>query len=126
MSYLREFVDEYLGRKYATGLRDEPEEKYANGLVIRKDKRPKDVAAEPKANWPLGLGASVGKGGKNNHADVVAVQEALNKRLKLSLTVNGKCDAHTLNAIAEFQKLLGQFKPNGMFEPGRGPVRMLA
>jgi hypothetical protein len=155
MSYLREFVDEYLGRKYATGLRDDDEPKYATGLDLPDDKRagqkyatgldlpedsgpwrkyvtgldlPEDEeqAQKYKGRGPLGLSAPVGRGGKNHPEDVLVIQIALNKRVDAGLPENGKCDAKTLVAIAEFQKLLGQFRPNGMIEPGRGSVRALA
>jgi hypothetical protein len=127
MSYLREFVNEYFGKKYATGLRDkEPEVKYATGLEIPKEVWPQGAAAVPKANGPLGLGASVGRGGKNNPDDVTRVQAALNKRVNAGLPEHGKCDSKTQQAIEEFQIRLGQFKPSGLIEPGRGIARALA
>jgi len=154
MSYLRAFVKELLNggiaQKYATGLRDDDEPKYATGLRddepkyamgenspadqpkeksatgLDKEEWPQDASPAPRAKGPLGLSASVGRGGKNNPDDVTAVQTALNQRVAAGLAVNGKCDANTLQAIEEFQKRLGQFKPTGLIEPGRGPVRMLA
>lgn len=90
---------------------------------------PGPVPAEamvPEVTGPLSLGASVGRGGKNKPEDVLAVQKALNNRVKAGVSENGKCDAKTLKAIADFQKRLGQFKPDGLIAPGRGPARALA
>jgi len=84
------------------------------------------AASNTPAKGPLSLGASVGRGGKNNPEDVTAVQTALNTRAKAGLPVNGKCDPATIKAIEEFQKLLGQPKPNGLIEPDRGTARALA
>jgi peptidoglycan hydrolase-like protein with peptidoglycan-binding domain len=67
----------------------------------------------------------VGRGGRIDPADVQVVQEALNRRLDAGLTVNGKCDAKTLGAIEDFQKAMGQRRPSGVIEPGRGPARAL-
>ncbi len=115
MSILREFY-KYVGKQAAA-----PQD-YATGLALPDDgELEKD---NPKG--PLGLAATVGRGGKNQHEDVLVVQIALNKRIKAGLPENGKCDSKTLEAIATFQQLLGQFKPNGLFEPGRGAIRMLA
>jgi hypothetical protein len=83
-------------------------------------------ATPRRAGGPLGLGASVGRGGKNDPDDVLAVQQALNKCNGAGVPENGTCDGKTLDAIAEFQKLLGQLKPTGLIEPGRGAVRALA
>ena len=79
-----------------------------------------------RAGGGLALGAPVGRGGKNVPADVQVVQEALNRRKNAGLSVNGKCDAKTISAIEDFQKALGQFKPDGLIEPGRGTARALA
>ncbi len=75
---------------------------------------------------PLGLSASVGRGGKNEPDDVLAVQKALNKRVNAGVPETGKCDAQTIQAIEEFQMRLGQFKPSGRIYPGRGPAGALA
>jgi hypothetical protein len=92
--------------------------KYATGLEL--------PAEAPKATGPLGLGDTVGRGGKNQPEDVLAVQKALNKRVNAGLSESGKCDAKTQKAIEDFQQRLGQFKANGMIVPGRGAVRALA
>jgi len=84
------------------------------------------AASTSQAKGPLSLGASVGRGGKNKPEDVTAVQTALNTRTKADLTVDGKCASDTIQAIEVFQKLLGQFKPDGLVEPGRGTARALA
>src|SRR5262245_29827009 len=110
--------------KYATGLRDDEEEeqdeapKYATGLVDLDDEEVEEDEA-PKGKGPLGLGASVGRGGQNDPDDVLAVQKALNRRIKAGVSENGECDADTLAAIEEFQQRLGQFKPSGLIGPGR-------
>ena len=96
-----------------------------------------DQAAQPAANGNSGatkagpsatpskspagfIAAAVGKGGKNNLDDVKAVQEALNQRGGAKLNPDGKFGPKTLKAIEEFQRKLGQFKPDGVIQPGRG------
>src|SRR5262245_63116149 len=120
--------------KYATGLKDDDDEeeaeqdedpKYATGLKDSDDEEVEQDEA-PKGKGPLGLGASVGRGGQNDPDDVLAVQKALNRRLKAGVSENGECDSDTLAAIEEFQQRLGQFKPSGLIEPGRGAARALA
>ncbi|MCI0682953.1 MAG: peptidoglycan-binding protein [Gemmataceae bacterium] len=110
-------------QKYALG-EDSPEEKYATGLEL--DAEEEFGPADAVRKGPLGLGASVGKGGKNEPEDVLAVQKALNQRANAGVPENGKCDSKTQKAIEEFQMRLGQFKPSGLIEPGRGAVRALA
>jgi len=78
------------------------------------------------AGGPLGLSASVGKGGKNRPDDVLAVQKVLNKKIGAGVPESGKYDGKTQEAIAEFQRQLGQFKPSGLIEPNRGAARALA
>src|SRR5262245_60811815 len=76
--------------KYATGLEmpedgrlpQDAEPRYATGLEIPEEEEPEDADAAPRAKGPLGLGASVGRGGRNDPDDVLAVQKALNRRLK--------------------------------------------
>jgi peptidoglycan hydrolase-like protein with peptidoglycan-binding domain len=75
---------------------------------------------------PAELGASVGRGGKNLENDVRIVQTALNRRLGTRLDVNGRCDSDTIEAIVEFQRALGQSRPDGRVEPRRGTARALA
>jgi hypothetical protein len=111
-------------KKYALGENSPPDGKYATGLKLPDEKE--DELEDKNPQGPLGLCASVGRGGKNQKEDVLTIQIALNKRVKAGLPENGKCDSKTLEAISKFQMLLGQFKPNGLFEPGRGSIRMLA
>jgi hypothetical protein len=113
MSALREFVTNYFGD---TELASAPN---GNG-------RHGGEEAVVRSTGPLGLGAAVGRGGKNLTKDVLAVQKALNKRVNAGLPENGKYDADTQRAIEEFQVRLGQFKPSGLIEPGRGAARALA
>jgi peptidoglycan hydrolase-like protein with peptidoglycan-binding domain len=83
-------------------------------------------AAPRAALGGLAISAPVGRGGKNKPEDVSAVQEALNRRAKAGLTVDGKMGPATIKAIEEFQKSLNQFKPDGIIQPGRGTARALA
>jgi len=83
-------------------------------------------AAAPGAGSTGFISASVGKGGKNLPEDVKAVQEALNKVGGAKLSADGKYSSQTQKAIEEFQKRLGQFKPDGLIRPGRGPARILS
>jgi len=101
--------------KYATGLDIEP--KHATGLDI-----------DPKVGMaaPFDISASVGKGGKNLEDDVRAVQFALNRRAKAGLNPDGKIGPKTITAIVDFQKALGQSRPDGRVDPGRGTARALA
>jgi peptidoglycan hydrolase-like protein with peptidoglycan-binding domain len=82
--------------------------------------------APEAATRPFEIGATVGKGGKNLEEDVRAVQIALNRRAGAGLDVNGRCGKDTLEAIVEFQRALGQSKPDGRVDPGRGTARALA
>jgi peptidoglycan hydrolase-like protein with peptidoglycan-binding domain len=84
--------------------------------------------AEPPTGMvrPFEISASVGRGGKNLEDDVLAVQAALNRRLGARLDVNGRCGSDTVEAIVEFQRALGQSKPDGRVEPRRGTARALA
>jgi peptidoglycan hydrolase-like protein with peptidoglycan-binding domain len=75
---------------------------------------------------PFELTASVGRGGKNLEEDVQAVQAALNRRMNAKLAVDGRCGAATINAIMEFQKAIGQSRPDGRVDPGRGTANKLA
>ncbi len=64
------------------------------------------------------LSASVGKGGKNKKADVLLVQELLNKK-GASLTVDGDCGPKSISAIEKFQKeVVGMANPDGKIDPG--------
>jgi hypothetical protein len=75
--------------------------------------------APPPPSGPLSISASVGHHGKNNPADVQAVQTALNNRAKAGLTVDGKCGSKTVIAIINFQKTIGMQRPDGLVEPGK-------
>ncbi len=74
---------------------------------------------------PFELSASVGRGGKNLDEDVQQVQSALNRRLGAKLDVNGRCGQDTIEAIMDLQRALGQSRPDGRVEPGRGTARAL-
>jgi hypothetical protein len=119
MSCVREFIKNYFDKEAVDAAPTT-----ATGEGQAQDERPRQQPAA--AAGPLALGASVGRGGKNQPEDVLAVQKALNKRLDAGLSENGKCDGKTLTAIEDFQKRLGQFKPSGLLEPGRGGARALA
>jgi hypothetical protein len=82
--------------------------------------------AQAAGNGPLGLSGSVGQGGKNNPADVTAVQNALNAKVKAGLTANGKVDSKTIEAIRNFQKAMGMHKQDGRVDVNRGTARALA
>jgi hypothetical protein len=75
---------------------------------------------------PMEIGAPVGRGGKNLEDDVRQVQAALNRRMGIKLDVDGRCGPATIAAIVEFQRALGQSRPDGRVDPGRGTARALA
>jgi len=86
--------------------------------------KPKPAAPKPKSAAPgpdqdgatsSTMGGSVGRGGKNNTADVKAVQKAL------GLADDGKCGPKTIGAIEAFQKKQGRGKADGRIDPG-GPT----
>jgi len=85
-----------------------------------------EAAATTGRTRPFALSAAVGRGGKNLEDDVKAVQMALNRRAGAGLDVNGRCDPATIEAIVQFQRALGQSKPDGRVDPGRGTARALA
>jgi hypothetical protein len=91
---------------------------------------PEAVARDPEAatgmSRPFEIGAAVGRGGKNLEEDVLAVQAALNRRMNAKLAADGRCGPDTIEAIVEFQRALGQSKPDGRVEPRRGTARALA
>jgi peptidoglycan hydrolase-like protein with peptidoglycan-binding domain len=72
------------------------------------------------------ISGSVGKGGKNAPEDVKAVQEGLNKYGDAKLAADGQYNSETQKAIEEFQRKIGQFNPDGIIQPGRGPSRILS
>ena len=64
------------------------------------------------------LTASVGQGGSNQKADVLLIQELLNKN-GATLKVDGECGAKSIAAIKAFQQSkLGAANSNGLIEPG--------
>jgi hypothetical protein len=75
---------------------------------------------------PFEVGAPVGRGGKNLEEDVKAVQAALNRRADAGLDVDGRCGPDTIQAIMDFQRAMGQSKPDGRVDPRRGTARALA
>src|SRR6185503_2617421 len=68
---------------------------------------------------------TVGWKGKNNPADVQAVQYALNEKANAGLNVDGKCGPKTIYAIKAYQATLGGFKPDGLITPGKSTARAL-
>ena len=85
-----------------------------------------DAKAATGMSRPFEIGAAVGRGGKNLEEDVRTVQAALNRRMNAKLAVDGRCDPGTIEAITAFQKAIGQSRPDGRVEPGRGTARKLA
>jgi peptidoglycan hydrolase-like protein with peptidoglycan-binding domain len=73
----------------------------------------------------LSLSGSVGRGGKNKPADVLAVQQALNRRANAGLVADGASGPKTIAAIEAFQKSVGQAKPDGRVDPGGATARAL-
>ena len=82
--------------------------------------------AEFDPNAPFVIRGAVGRGGANQSVDVKAVQTALNRRMRAGLKVDGICGPLTIAAIGEFQKRLGQAKPDERVDVGRGTARALA
>lgn len=71
----------------------------------------------------MAIGASVGRGGVNDLADVLVVQHLLNDWLaaagRKSLPTDGDCGPGTISAILGYQaKALGAAKPDGLVSPG--------
>jgi hypothetical protein len=71
----------------------------------------------------MAIGASVGKGGVNDLADVLVVQHLLNDWLGFTgqkpLPTSGECGTLTIAAISGYQaKVLGSAKPDGLISPG--------
>jgi hypothetical protein len=76
------------------------------------------------------ISKSVGKGGKNEEADVKIVQELLNKFTKVGgyskLNEDGKVGKHTIGAIAAFQqKVVGLARPDSLVEPNGNTIKKL-
>jgi hypothetical protein len=129
---LQKWLKVNIGIPFKVTVGDESAEDEGDPLMnainpdIKGGAPPEQQEAARQAPGPLGLTATVGRGGKNKLEDVQAVQEALNRRVQAGLPVDGKCDSKTIAAIEEFQKRLGQFKPDGLIEPQRGTARALA
>lgn len=74
------------------------------------------------------ISGSVGSGGKNNMADVFAIQNLLNKWTTPPITVNGICSGTaadpTVAAIKSFQSRFSS-NPDGRVDPGGGTLRRL-
>jgi Putative peptidoglycan binding domain len=76
------------------------------------------------------ISKSVGKGGKNEEADVKVVQELLNKFTKVGgygkLNVDGKAGKNTFAAIKAFQeKVGGMGRADSLVEPGKNTFKKL-
>ena len=71
----------------------------------------------------MAIGASVGRNGANDLADVLVVQHLLNDWLRFTgqklLATSGDCDKATIAAIAGYQgKVLAMPAPDGLISPG--------
>jgi hypothetical protein len=71
----------------------------------------------------MAIGASVGKGGVNELADVLVVQHLLNDWLAAAgeplLPTDGDCGPRTIAAIQAYQsRVLGAARPDGRIDPG--------
>lgn len=76
----------------------------------------------------VSITASVGEGGKNNSADVIAIQTLLNKWVTPPVAVTGICsgkaDDATVIAIKSFQSRFTK-SPDGRVDPGGGTLKKL-
>jgi peptidoglycan hydrolase-like protein with peptidoglycan-binding domain len=124
---IKHFTGKKLAIKVGTESVDEEEGAPASGASAGAEPG-RSPEQEPllNATRPFEISGSVGRGGKNKPEDVQAVQAALNSRAKAGLTADGKCGPKTIAAIMAFQKSLGQSKPDGLVEVGRGTARALA
>lgn len=72
-----------------------------------------------------GISGTVGNGGRNDHADVVFIQNRLNSHRSViapqpTLVVDGKSGQKTVSAIKRFQSIVCGFaSPDGRVDPGR-------
>ena len=82
--------------------------------------KPAAGASGGEASSPSSLGGSVGRGGQNSPNDVKGIQRAL------GINDDGKCGPATIKAIEDFQRTLGQAKPDGRIDPGGPTSRALA
>lgn len=90
------------------------------GAVSSSGASPKPASAAGAVSSPASLGGSVGRGGQNNPSDVKGIQRAL------GISDDGKCGPATIKAIENFQRSLGQAKPDGRIDPGGPTSRALA
>lgn len=90
------------------------------GAVTPSGASPKTASAAGAVSSPSSLGGSVGRGGQNNPSDVKGIQRAL------GISDDGKCGPATIKAIENFQRSLGQAKPDGRIDPGGPTSRALA
>lgn len=79
----------------------------------------------------MGIGATVGKGGVNDLADVLVVQHLLNDWLggtgQPLVATDGGCGARTIAAIQAYQsRVLGARTPDGLIAPGGATWTALA
>ena len=102
---------------------DEPEAGGREGGDAPEAAQAKEATATTR---PFELTAAVGRGSKNLAEDVQQVQAALNRRADAGLPVDGRCGPATIDAIVEFQRALGQSRPDGRVDPNRGTARALA
>lgn len=76
----------------------------------------------------VAITGSVGQSGKNNTADVTAIQTLLNKWITPPIAVNGVCsgktDDPTVKAIKAFQSKYTS-NPDGRVDPGGGTLKRL-
>ena len=107
---------------------DEDEAQVPGGERVGGDttEPPRPAEAATAMTRPFELSAAVGRGGKNLEEDVQQVQIALNRRADAGLKVDGRCGKDTIEAIMEFQRALGQSRPDGRVDPKRGTARALA
>ncbi len=74
---------------------------------------------EEKAAPVKNISGSVGNKGDNNKADVILVQQLLNKRMNAGLSEDGACGKLTIAAIVKFQQtVVGSSKPDGRIDVG--------
>lgn len=79
---------------------------------------------------PTSIKTSVGKGGKNEQADVKTVQELLNPFASQAgfskLKADGQPSSKLDKAISGFQEKICGFRPDGRVDPGKRTIKKLA
>src|SRR5262249_8124925 len=91
------------------------------GATEHEEKKPEPAKKPAGEQGPQHQGPiqhSVGKGGKNDRADVLAVQGQLKPRGGDPGTPDGDFGPHTLHAILAFQATFTDH-PDGLIEPGK-------